>query len=141
MRVVIEPTAELVRLAARRIAAALAAKPDCVLGLATGRTMLPLYDELARLHATERVSFARVTAFLLDEYVGVGADEAGSFSRFVREQLVARTDLRAEAVHRPDVLARDLGETARAYEAALRAAGGVDLQLLGLGVNAHLGFN
>ena len=141
MRVVIEPTAELYRLAARRIAGAIRAKPSCVLGLASGRTMIPLYDELVRLHEAEGLSFAGVTAFTLDEYVDVAEGEPGSFRRFVREHLQARTDLRAAALHAPDVSRPDLGEAARTYEAALRAAGGIDLQLLGLGVNAHLGFN
>ena len=141
MRVVIEPAATLYRLAARRIAQALRAKPACVLGLAAGRTMIPLYDELVRLHETEGLSFATASAFTLDEYVGVAPDQPGSFGRFLHEQLAARTDLRAGALHLPDVSRPDLAEAARAYEAEIRAAGGIDLQLLGLGVNGHLGFN
>jgi glucosamine-6-phosphate deaminase len=141
MRVVIEPEGELIRLAARRIARAIQAKPRCVLGLATGRTMVPLYDELVRLHRSEGLSFAAVTAFNLDEYVGVAGDEPGSLRRFMREQLEGRTDLRAEALRLPDGASPDPQGAARAYEAAIRAAGGIDLQLLGLGVNAHLGFN
>ena len=141
MRVVIEREAELYRLAAERVARTIRAKPDCVLGLATGRTMIPLYDELARLHESEGLSFAAVTAFHLDEYVGVAPGAPGSFRRFVRERLEARTDLRPGAVHAPDASAADPAAAARAYEAALFAAGGIDLQLLGLGVNAHIGFN
>jgi glucosamine-6-phosphate deaminase len=141
MRVVIEREAELYRLAAERVARTIRAKPDCVLGLATGRTMIPLYDELARLHESEGLSFAAVTAFHLDEYVGVAPGAPGSFRRFVRERLEARTDLRPGAVHAPDASAADPAAAARAYETALFAAGGIDLQLLGLGVNAHIGFN
>lgn len=141
MRVVIEAAAELHRLAARRIARTLRAKPACVLGLAAGRTMIPLYDELVRLHEAEGLSFATVTAFTLDEYVGVAPRAAGSFGLFLYERLVARTDLRAGALHLPAVLRTDLAEAARDYEAEIRAAGGIDLQLLGLGVNGHLGFN
>jgi glucosamine-6-phosphate deaminase len=141
MRVVIEPTAELHRLAARCVAAAVRARPACVLGLATGRSMLPLYDELARLHAAEGLSFARVTAFNLDEYVGVAPDEPGSFRHFMREHFQARTDLPARSLHLPEAAGRAPEEAARAYEAAIRAAGGIDLQLLGLGRNAHIGFN
>ena len=141
MRVVIEPEAELIRLAARRIARTLRAKPSCVLGLATGKTMLPLYDELVRLHRSEGLSFAGVTAFGLDEYVGVAGDEPGSLRRFVHERLERSTDLRAAALHLPHGASADPHAEARAYEAAIRAAGGIDLQLLGLGVNAHLGFN
>jgi glucosamine-6-phosphate deaminase len=141
MRVVIEAAAELHRLAARRVARVLRAKPDCVLGLAAGRTMIPLYDELVRLHAAEALSFAAVTAFTLDEYVGLAPDQPGSFGRFLYERLVARTDLRPAALRLPDVARPDLAGAADAYEAEIRAAGGIDLQLLGLGLNAHLGFN
>jgi len=141
MRVVIEPAAALYRLAARRVADEIRANPACVLGLATGRTMVPLYDELARLHASEGLSFARVDAFNLDEYVGVGRDEPGSLRAFMLAHLVRRTDLRPEALHLPDGTRADPAEAARAYEAAIRAAGGIQLQLLGLGRNAHIGFN
>jgi len=139
MRVVIEPAPELERRAAAQVARALRAQPGCVLGLAAGRTMIPLYDELVRLHETEALSFAAATAFTLDEYVGVAPDQPGSFGRFLRERLARRTDLRT--LHLPDVARPDLAEAARAYEAEIRAAGGIDLQLLGLGVNGHLGFN
>jgi glucosamine-6-phosphate deaminase len=141
MRVVIESAAELYRLAARRVADEIRAKPACVLGLATGRTMLPLYEELARLHAAEGLSFAAVTAFNLDEYVGVVRDEPGSLRRFMQTHLVRRTDLRSERLHGPDASSGDPAEAARAYEAAIRGAGGIDLQILGLGANAHIGFN
>jgi glucosamine-6-phosphate deaminase len=141
VRIVIEPEDELYRLAARRIARAIRAKPAAVLGLATGRTMVPLYDELVRLHRDEGLSFAGVTAFNLDEYVGVAPDQPGSFRRFMRERLQERTDLRADSLHLPDGASGDPAEAARAYDARIRAAGGIDLQLLGLGVNAHLGFN
>ncbi|MEN8161316.1 MAG: glucosamine-6-phosphate deaminase [Myxococcota bacterium] len=141
MRVVIEPPGELYRRAARLVAEQVRAEPASVLGLATGRTMLPLYEELARLHHAEGLSLARVTAFALDEYVGVADDEVGSFRHFLRTALVERTDLPAQALHLPAATEEGAAAAAPAYEAAIRAAGGVDLQLLGLGVNAHLGFN
>jgi glucosamine-6-phosphate deaminase len=141
VRVVIEPEEQLYRLAARRIARAVRAQPRCVLGLATGRTMAPLYAELVRLHREEGLSFAGVTAFNLDEYVGVAPGARGSLRRFMEEHLAAPTDLPGRALHLPDGASDDPAGAARAYEAAIRAAGGIDLQLLGLGVNAHLGFN
>jgi glucosamine-6-phosphate deaminase len=141
MRVVIEPTGTLYRLAARRVAETLRAKPDAVLGLATGRTMEPLYEELARLHAEAGLSFARATAFGLDEYVGIGPDEPGSFRRVLCERLQRRTDLPERALHVPDAAHADPAAAAEAYESAIRTAGGIDLQLLGLGANGHLGFN
>ena len=141
MRVVIEPTGELYRLAARRIAREIRAKPACVLGLATGRTMIPLYDELVRLHEAEGLSFSEVSAFNLDEYVGVDPEQPGSLRRFMRTNLQERTDLRAESLHLPDGSSPDPAAAASAYEAAIRDAGGIDLQILGLGANAHIGFN
>src|SRR5262245_60145531 len=141
MGAVIETEAGLVRLAAQRVARVIRAKPSCVLGLATGKTMIPVYDELVRLHRSEGLSFARVSAFGLDEYVGVAGDEPGSLRGFVRAHLERPTDLRAAALHLPDGSSADPHAEARAYEAAIRAAGGIDLQLLGLGVNAHVGFN
>jgi glucosamine-6-phosphate deaminase len=141
MRVVIEPEAELIRVAARRIARTLRAKPRCVLGLASGRTMIPLYEELVRLHRSEGLSFAAASGFLLDEYVGAPPDAPGSLRRFVRERLADQTDLRPEALFAPDTTTLAPTAAARVYEDALRRAGGIDLQLLGLGVNAHLGFN
>jgi glucosamine-6-phosphate deaminase len=141
MRVVIEPEDELHRLAARRIARIVRARPRCVLGLATGRTMAPLYAELVRLHREEGLSLAGVTAFNLDEYVGVARGAPGSLRRFMLDHLVAHTDLPERALHLPDGASPDLDAAAATYEAEIRAAGGIDLQLLGLGVNAHLGFN
>jgi glucosamine-6-phosphate deaminase len=141
MRVVIEPEDELYRLAARRIARRVRAEPRCVLGLATGRTMAPLYAELVRLHRAEALSFAGVTAFGLDEYVGVSPGAPGSFRRFLETHFAAQVDLPAGALHLPDGGSAEPAAAARAYEAAIAAAGGIDLQLLGLGVNAHLGFN
>jgi glucosamine-6-phosphate deaminase len=141
MRVVIEPEDEVYRLAALRIALSVRAQPRCVLGLATGRTMAPLYAELVRLHRAEGLSFAGVTAFNLDEYVGSAKGAPGSFRRFMQEHLAAHVDLPARALHLPDGASPDPAAAARAYEAEIRAAGGIDLQLLGLGVNAHLGFN
>jgi glucosamine-6-phosphate deaminase len=140
MRVVIESTAQLYRLAARRVASLVRAEPACVLGLATGRTMVPLYEELARLHAADGLSFARVRAFALDEYVGLAA-APGSFARFLAKELVERTDLPAASLRVPAASEAGAAAAASAYEGAIRAAGGIDLQLLGLGVNAHLGFN
>jgi len=141
MRVVIESLPELYRRAARLIAQQIRAKPDSVLGVATGRTMVPLYEELARLHRAEGFSLAAATAFALDEYVGVAPDEPGSFRRALLDALVTATDLPRDSLHLPAAMEEEAAAAAPAYEAAIRAAGGIDLQLLGLGVNAHLGFN
>ncbi len=127
--------------AAALVADTVRANPRVVLGLATGGTMMPVYAELVRLHQAGTLSLAAVTSFNLDEYVGLSPDDPGSYHRVMAEALVSRTDLRAEAVHLPRGDAPAPEAEARAYEARVAAVGGIDLQLLGLGANGHIGFN
>lgn len=142
MRVVIEASAEAAAdCVARRLAAAIRARPDCVLGIATGRTMMPVYAKLAALCKQEDLSLARVSSFNLDEYIGVAAGESVSFRSYTLRHLAAATDLPAASVHAPDGAAADVFAEAERYEQAIREAGGIDLQLLGLGRNGHIGFN
>jgi glucosamine-6-phosphate deaminase len=127
--------------AARVVARLLREKPEAVLGLPTGSTPRPLYAELARLHRDEGLSFARATTFNLDEFVGVPSDHPGSFRRYIVEALVQQVDVPAERVHVPDGMAADLPRSCADYEAAIAAAGGLDLVLLGIGEDGHLAFN
>lgn len=112
-----------------------------VLGLATGSSPLAAYRELARRHREEQLSFAGVEAFLLDEYVGLPAGHPQSYAQVIRAELVDGIDLDPARVHGPDGSAPDVLGEARRYDEALRAAGPVDLQVLGIGANGHLGFN
>jgi glucosamine-6-phosphate deaminase len=123
------------------VARALRARPDMVLGLATGGTMLPLYDDLVARHETDGLSFARATTFNLDEYVGLSPDHPCSYHRYMREAFFDRVDLDLARTHLPRGDAPDPQAEARAYEARIAAAGGIDLQILGLGRNGHIGFN
>ncbi len=116
-------------------------KPDAVLGLATGSSPLAVYDELARRHAAGRISFARARAFMLDEYVGLPADHPERYRNVIERELLDRVDFAPGAVQGPDGLATDLVAAAEAYERAIVEAGGVDLQLLGIGTNGHIAFN
>jgi glucosamine-6-phosphate deaminase len=142
VRVVIEATAEAaVERVARCVADRVRSYPRSVLGLATGRTMEPVYAKLVHWHQFEGLSLRDVRSFNLDEYVGAAPDASWSMRAFVFRHLVERTDLPPSHVHLPDGAARDVFAEAERYEARLRAAGGVDLQLLGLGANGHLGFN
>ena len=142
MRVAIESDAEAAaQVAASCIAAAVRRKPHCVLALATGSTMVPVYRVLVEIAGRERLSLARATAFNLDEYAGLADDDARSFRRFLREHLLARLDFDTARHHAPDGRAADLDAECRRYEAAIAAAGGIDLALLGLGRNGHLAFN
>lgn len=142
MEVMIQDTAET----ASRTAAALAAEeirdhPDTVLGLATGSTPLGLYREWIRLHSDEGLDFGRVTSFNLDEYVGLPADHPCSYRYFMQEQLFNHINIRPDRVHIPNGTAGDLAAECAAYEQAIRDAGGIDVQVLGIGSDGHIGFN
>ena len=128
-------------LGAKIIARVVREKPDAVLGLATGRTPLSLYQELIRMHRTEGLDFSRVTTFNLDEYVGLPADHAQSYHFFMRENLFRHINIDLARTHVPDGTAPDLHAECRAYEQQIIDAGGIDIQLLGLGRNGHIGFN
>jgi glucosamine-6-phosphate deaminase len=141
MEVVIAVTDELARLAARTIEALLRSRPDAVLGLATGSSPLPIYDELVRLHVEEGLSFARARAFTLDEYVGLAAEHPQRYRNVIEHEFVERVDFAPGAVQGPDGLAEDLAVSCSAYEEAIAGAGGIDLQILGIGTDGHVGFN
>jgi len=114
-----------------------------VLGLATGRTPLPFYTELIRLYQEGELSFAKVITFNLDEYLGLPGHHPQSYRTFMRRELFDQVDMPAENIHIPDgmVPPADLEAHCAAYEEAIRAAGGIDFQLLGIGRTGHIGFN
>jgi glucosamine-6-phosphate deaminase len=142
MEIVIQPTAEEASVVAARIVAQLVRrKPDAVLGLATGSTPLRMYAELVRMHREEALDFSRVTAFNLDEYVGLPANHPQSYRAFMWEHLFRHVNVSSERIHIPNGLAADIPAECAAYEAAIRAAGGIDLQVLGIGTDGHIGFN
>ena|GEM_PF-320041 len=116
---------------------------DTVLGLLTGATPVPVYRELVRLHREERFSFRDVTTFNLDEYLGVPPESPESYHRFMRVHLFDHVDLDPARTHLPDGSLPDeaLADHCAAFEARIREAGGIDLQLLGLGRSGHVGFN
>ena len=141
MEVVIAPGDELAARGADLVAALLARKPDAVLGLATGSSPLGLYDELAHRYEDGAVSFARARGFTLDEYVGLPAGHPESYRAVIDREIVGRVDFAPGAVAGPDGSAADLTAACAEYEAAIAAAGGVDLQILGIGSNGHIAFN
>jgi glucosamine-6-phosphate deaminase len=120
-----------------------AAGKTTVLGLATGSTPVGVYDELIRLHREEGVSFKTVVTFNLDEYWPMQPDALQSYRRFMQEHLFDHLDIPADAIHIPDgTLGRDrIPAACAAYEERIRAAGGIDLQILGIGRTGHIGFN
>ena len=138
MEVITRPSAEAaVALVARLIEARMRAMPDLVLGLATGRTMERVY---ARLVASG-VSFARARTFNLDEYIGLPPGDPHGYRHYMQRHLFDHVDVDPARTHLPDGAATDLKEAARRFEAAIAAAGGIDLQLLGIGEAGHIGFN
>ncbi|WP_332661988.1 glucosamine-6-phosphate deaminase [Aeromicrobium sp.] len=114
-------------------------RPGAVLGLATGSSPLPAYRELIRRHREESLSLAGCRAFLLDEYVGLPRTHPESYHSVIRREFTDGVDL--EQVEGPNGEAQDIPAEAARYEAAIAEAGGVDVQLLGIGTDGHLGFN
>ncbi|MDZ7703257.1 MAG: glucosamine-6-phosphate deaminase [Trueperaceae bacterium] len=142
MEILIRPTTDLATdLAAGLVADRLRARPDLVLGCATGRTMENLYANLVERHRHDNLSFARCVTFNLDEYVGLGADDPRSYHAYMREHLFRHVDIDPAHTHLPDGTADNLAGEAKHYEGQIAAAGGIDLQLLGLGESGHIGFN
>ena len=142
MEVIIQPTSgDASLIAARHVARLVREKPDAVLGLATGSTPLAVYRELARLHRDEGLDFGRVTTFNLDEYVGLSPEHPASYHAFMREHFFDHVNVAPERIHIPDGLAPDIPAFCAEYEKRIHAAGGIDLQLLGIGSDGHIGFN
>jgi glucosamine-6-phosphate deaminase len=142
VEVVVVPTPEdATSIVADAYTRLLARKPDAVLGLATGSTPLGVYRELIRRHREHGLSFARARAFNLDEYVGLPAGHPELYRTFIEREFTSHVDFSAGAVHGPDGLADDLTGAAADYEEQIADAGGIDLQILGIGADGHLAFN
>lgn len=132
---------ELSREAARRIIAVVRQHPASVLGLATGSTPEGTYRELVRDHEEHGTSYHQVTTFNLDEYVGLAANDPHSYHTYMDQHLFRHLDIPQGNTHLPDGSAEKPEAECRRYEEMIRQAGGIDLQLLGIGVNGHIGFN
>jgi glucosamine-6-phosphate deaminase len=128
-------------LAAQRVATLLHDSPRAVLGLPTGRTPILLYDLLAEQHAAGDLDFSRVQSFNLDEFVGIGQDHPGSYRSYMQRYLFDRVNLAPGQGHLLDGLAPDADAECAHFEQLIAAAGGIDLMILGLGANGHIGFN
>lgn len=115
-------------------------KPASVLGLATGSSPLGVYKLLADYHA-KGLDFSTVTTFNLDEYVGLAPDHPQSYRHYMEEHLFSKVNINREKTFIPSGIAEDLQAECERYETSIKQAGGIDLQLLGIGTNAHIGFN
>lgn len=132
---------ELSVMAAERIAMKLSEKPNAVLGLATGSTPEGMYDALIEMYHQKRISFAEAETFNLDEYVGLQSDDENSYAYYMNQHLFQHIDLSPEKAHLPDGRANDMDKACQAYEQLIEEAGGIDLQVIGIGLNGHIGFN
>ena len=142
MEVIIKETYEEVsREAAEMVRGELKKKPGMVLGLATGSTPLGLYKELIRMHKEEGLDFSQVVTFNLDEYVGLQPDHPQSYRYFMNENLFDHINIKMENTHVPDGMAEDLEAHCGKYEEMIKKAGGIDLQVLGIGGDGHIAFN
>src|SRR3954470_3742288 len=142
MEVVILPSPDdVARLVADAIQSLIAAKRDAVLGLATGSSPLPTYRELIDRCRAGSLTFAGARAFLLDEYIGLPAEHPQSYRTFIEQNFTGLVDFAADAVRGPDGTSPDVDAACDEYERAISDSGGIDLQLLGIGSDGHVGFN
>ncbi len=128
--------------AGRIVAASLRANPALVLGLATGSTPLGMYEELIALHKSTGLDFSRATSFNLDEYLGLEPNNPQSFHYFMHSNFFSKVNFAADKIHIPDgAFGKDYSAYCEQYERTIKSAGGIDLQILGIGRNGHIGFN
>lgn len=137
-----EDYSELSGEAARVVAKMVRGKPDLRLGLATGGTQVGLYQELIRMHKDEGLDFSRVVTFNLDEYIGIPAGHPQSFRSFMAKTFFDHVNVPPGQIHIPDGEPKEgFEESCKKYEEVIRRAGGIDLQVLGIGKDGHIGFN
>lgn len=132
---------ELSRKAANIIAAQITLKPDCLLGLATGSSPIGTYDNLVSMYESGNLDFSRVRSVNLDEYMGLGGDNDQSYRYFMNKHLFERVNIDMTNTHVPDGTVLDSEKACAAYNALLAEMGTIDLQILGIGPNGHIGFN
>jgi glucosamine-6-phosphate deaminase len=133
--------AALAETLARSLIDTIVRRPNVVLGLPTGRTPLALYQHLARISAAEGVDWAAVRTFNLDEFVGRGGDDEGSYRGFMQQRLFSHVNIQPQNIGFLDGRAADLAVECERYERAIVASGGIDVMVLGIGGNGHIGFN
>jgi glucosamine-6-phosphate deaminase len=142
MRVIIvKDTKQLGKVSAGLIAAEMKKKPTFVLGLATGSSPIPLYQEFIRLNKSKALDFSTTITFNLDEYVGLKPTHDQSYRYFMNQQLFDHVNINKKNTHVPDGMAKDIEGACDEYERMIADVGGIDCQVLGIGSNGHIGFN
>lgn len=142
MKIIVTKTyEELSRKAANLFASQLILKPNSVIGLATGSSPIGMYQELIRIYNAGDIDFEEVVSFNLDEYIGLSPDNEQSYHYFMEQNLFSHINLRPENIHIPSGIALDMEVAAKTYDKMIEEAGGIDIQVLGIGNNGHIGFN
>lgn len=139
--IVCKDKAEGSKTAAKILAECIKSKPNCVLGLATGSTPLEMYKELVKMHFENGLDFRKVTTFNLDEYYPINNDDEQSYHTFMEKNLFCGVNLNPANVHILNGTAKDFKAECKSFEKEIENAGGIDLQVLGIGANGHIGFN
>jgi len=139
--IVVDNYQEMSKKAAMMIASQVMLKPNSVLGLATGDTPLGMYKELIKLYSKNEVDFKEVTTFNLDEYYGINRENSQSYYNYMIVNLFNSININRYNINVPDGMAQDVNATCLGYEDKIKEAGGIDMQVLGIGGNGHIGFN
>ncbi len=132
---------EMSKKAANIVAAQIYLRPNSVIGLATGSTPLLMYQELVRLHKEEGLDFSEVVTFNLDEYIGLPERDVNSYHYYMHNQFFNHINIRRDNIHIPNGMASNIDKECVDYERLIMVQGGIDLQVLGIGKNGHIGFN
>ena len=139
--IVLDNYEEMSKRAAKMIASQVTLKPDSVLGLATGDTPLGMYKELINLYSKNEIDFNEVRTFNLDEYYGLNRENPQSYYNYMINNLFNKINIHKENINMPDGMAKDVNASCAQYENKIKALGGIDMQVLGIGGNGHIGFN
>lgn len=139
--IIVENYEEMSKKAAAMMASQIILKPESVLGLATGDTPLGMYKELIRMYNENMIDFSKVKTFNLDEYYGLGKDSNQSYNYYMTNNLFKHINIDTENINIPNGMVKNIEEECISYEKRIKEAGGIDIQVLGIGVNGHIGFN
>ena len=139
--IILSSIEDCAKLGASYISDLVISKSNAVLGLATGSTPIPVYAELVRLHTEDGISFSNVTSYNLDEYIGLPSDHPCSYRYFMDENFFNLVDIDQGFTHVPNGMADDIPDECYKYENSIKQSGGIDLQILGIGSDGHIGFN
>lgn len=139
--IVVKSYYEMSKKAANMVASQVVLKPDSIIGLATGETPLGMYEELVKMYEAGIVDFSEASTFNLDEYCGLARDNPQSYHYYMTKNLFSHVNISSTRINIPDGMAQDIDKECSDYDKKIKSAGGIDIQVLGIGRNGHIGFN